>query len=229
MAAINTKHRLILNFHGLGPVPVWVGSAERKYWCDVDCFKSILESISDLSQQVSIEMTFDDGNVSDAVVALPALVGRGLNACFFVCAGRIGQSGYLDKFAIRDVVSAGLEIGSHGWEHVDWRRVDDKTLDIEVDDARRKIADVVGRDVAKVAIPFGSYDRRVLQRLRRSESEIKAVFTTDGGLAPCRGWWLPREPYKVSWDDRTLTQLVTPSFSINNVRRPIARFIKRWR
>ena len=131
------KERLILNFHGIGPIPTRIGLAERAYWCDDRFFKSMLDSIVNVPQQVSIELTFDDGNISDAVVALPALVSRGLTACFFVCAGRIGLEGYLDRSAMNELISAGMEIGSHGWNHVNWRRIDDKTLDIEIDDARK--------------------------------------------------------------------------------------------
>ena len=161
-----SKETLILNFHGLGPVPAWVGAAERPYWCEEDRFKSILDSISTLPQQVSTVITFDDGNISDATVALPTLVDLGLTACFFVCAGRIGRPGYLDKSAIRDIISAKMEIGNHGWGHLDWRRIDDDTLDVEIDVASKVIAEVVGRAIDKIAIPFGSYDRRVLRRLR---------------------------------------------------------------
>jgi peptidoglycan/xylan/chitin deacetylase (PgdA/CDA1 family) len=217
------KERLILSFHGIGPIPTRIGLAERAYWCDDRSFKSMLDSIVNVPQQVSIELTFDDGNISDAVVALPALVSRGLTACFFVCAGRIGLEGYLDRSAMNELISAGMEIGSHGWNHVNWRRIDDKTLDIEIDDARKKLSDIIARNVDKLAIPFGYYDRRVLRRLRRSNSEIRAVFTSDGGRAPLSGWLLPRESYMTSWTDNTPGYLTTCPLSI---RRRIARLVK---
>ena len=223
------KERLILHFHGLGSVADWIELEERNYWCEEDRFKSILDSICALSQVVPIEMTFDDGNISDVVIALPALVDRGMTATFFVCAGRIGLAGYLDRSALNEIISAGMEIGSYGWGHVDWRSVDDKTLDLEVDEARKKIVDVTGCAIDKVAIPFGSYDRRVLRRLRRSE--IKTVFTSDGGRAPLTGWMLPREVFRTTWDDnRTLVEMATGPISMNaRFRRAIVGLIKRLR
>jgi peptidoglycan/xylan/chitin deacetylase (PgdA/CDA1 family) len=216
-----------VGFHGLGPVPDRIGSAEREYWCDdQDRFRSILDLVGELPQHVSVEFTFDDGNVSDATIAMPTLLERDMTARFFICAGRIGQPGYLDSSAMRDLVSAKMEIGSHGWGHVDWRRADDKTLDMEVDDARKKIADLVGRVVDKVAIPFGYYDRRVLRRLRRSESEIKTVYTSDGGRVQHAEWMQPRETYATSWDGSTLGELATCPLSI---RRLVARVVKRLR
>ena len=135
---ILAAERLILHFHGVGPVPDGIGSEERNYWCEEDRFKSILDSVCTLSTEIPIEITFDNGNISDAVVALPALVDRGLTASFFVCAGRIGLSGYLDKSAMIDIISSNMDIGSHGWGHADWRRVDDKMLDVEIDEAPKR-------------------------------------------------------------------------------------------
>lgn len=227
---VSPKDRLILHFHGLGLAPPWIGSEERDFWCEKDRFASILDNICALSHVARIEITFDDGNISDANIAVPALVDRGLTAAFFVCAGRIGFPGYLDTPAIKDMISAGMEVASHGWSHVDWRRVDDKTLDVEVDDARQKIAEIVGYAIDKVSIPFGSYDRRILSRLKRSN--IRTVFTSDGGRAPLNGWILPREVFKASWDDdkQTLVDLATAPFSLRaKLSRLIIMQIKRLR
>jgi peptidoglycan/xylan/chitin deacetylase (PgdA/CDA1 family) len=227
--AATSTERLILHFHGLGPIPDWIESPERDYWCDEHRFTAILDNIRALSQVVPIEITFDDGNISDALIALPALLQRGQTATFFICAGRIGKLGYLDASAMNDLVSAGMGIGSHGWGHVDWRRVDDAGLDLEIDASRDMIANVIGRAIDKTAIPFGSYDRRVLQRLRRSN--IKTVFTSDGGRAPLAGWMLPREVFRASWDDnRTLIEMATrPLSTAASVRRSIIRAVKRLR
>jgi peptidoglycan/xylan/chitin deacetylase (PgdA/CDA1 family) len=222
-------YRIILDFHGLSYPPDWVDQAEREYWCEEDYFKSILDQVQTLSQIIPIQLTFDDGNLSDATIALPALADRGLTASFFVCAGRIGLLGYLDKVAMRDLVAAGMGIGSHGWAHLNWRFVDDETLDVEIDGASMKIADVIGRAVDEVSIPFGSYDSRVLHRLRRSG--MKAVFTSDGGPAPLSGWLLPREVFKkTSWDIAILDELANGRTSLGSIiRRAVVRFIKRHR
>jgi len=221
-----SKERLILIFHGLGPVPDQIGSAEREYWCDEDRFKSIIDATFMLPRHVSVEFHFDDGNISDVIIAMPVLRDRGLTACFFVCAGRIGRPGYLDSSAISELISAKMEIGSHGWGHINWRRADDKTLDTEIDGARKKIADVAGCVIDKVAIPFGHYDRRVLRRLQASANEIKTVFTSDGGRVQHTRWLLPREAYHTSWADSTVAELAIRPLSI---RRFIARIVKRLR
>lgn len=200
--------RLVLNFHGLGRVPDTVGGAERPFWCETDRFVSALDSILALTQSTDlpIEITFDDGNASDTEVALPALRDRDLTASFFVCAGRIGEDGYLDTGAIRELAAAGMGIGSHGWSHVDWRATDDETLAREIDGAREVLAETLAGPVDEVAIPFGSYDRRVLNHLK--QSGFRTAFTSDGGRAPRSGWMIPRETYTTAWTADTLPDLV---------------------
>ena len=112
------QQRLVLDIHGLGPKPSHVEPDETYYWCeDISIFERILDAVPEVSTRsgTPIQITFDDGNASDFAYALPALVKRGLRASFFVCAGRIGRLGYLDKGAMAEIVAAGMIIGSHGW------------------------------------------------------------------------------------------------------------------
>jgi len=224
------KEQLVVVFHGLGPVPDRVGPDERQYWCDADRFGTVLDQIATVSRatDVPITITFDDGNMTDALIGLPALVERGLVATFFVCAGRIGQEDYLDAPAIRELTEAGMSIGSHGWSHVDWRSTDDPTLDLEIDRARETIAETIDRPVDEVAIPFGSYDRRVLKKL--SSSGWRTVFTSDRGRAPINGWMIPRETYDVTWGDGKLELLATRRLPVTErIRGAAVRTAKRLR
>jgi peptidoglycan/xylan/chitin deacetylase (PgdA/CDA1 family) len=97
---------------------------------------------------------------------------------------------YLDKAALRDLVSSGMEIGTHGMYHRDWRKLNDAELHVEIASARRRIEDICGTAVTKAGVSFGSYDRRVLNRLRSEHFEF--VYTADGGLAQSDAWLKPR-------------------------------------
>lgn len=221
--------RLVLDVHGIGTMPSWVEPDEARYWCDApSIFEDILDAIPGVTVAagVPIELTFDDGNQSDAMIATPALVKRGLVGAFFVCAGRIGEIGYLDRSAMLEMIDAGMTIGSHGWSHVDWRRVDDLTLEQEIHGAIRKIEDVIGRAVDSVAIPFGSYDRRVMREL----VAIKTIYTSDGGLAPTTGKIVTRESYRTDWGPTTVADLATKRESpIGTAGRALKSAIKRLR
>jgi peptidoglycan/xylan/chitin deacetylase (PgdA/CDA1 family) len=193
-------------------------------------FEALLDTVAPLSAAtgVPIEITFDDGNLSDATIALPALVKRGLRATFFVCAGRIGQPGYLDALALREMLSAGMAIGSHGWQHVDWRHCDDAVLERETQGALDAIGDVLGQTINQVGVPFGSYDRRVLSRLRRCA--LRTVFTSDGGRAQATGWLVPRHSYTNDWQEGKLGKLATAADGVlAKAKQALVRTLKQLR
>jgi peptidoglycan/xylan/chitin deacetylase (PgdA/CDA1 family) len=182
----------ILNFHGLGNPPIGIEGSEVAYWLDRATFENVLDQLNEKteSQKTRFKVTFDDGNISDVQIALPALAIRGMKATFFVCAGRIGKTGYLDELAIRDLLQAGMELGSHGMHHVDWRRLSEEQLQIEVLDAKRLLEQVSDHSVSEVAIPFGSFNRRALRKAR--SAGFSAVYTSDGGIADSKSWLRPR-------------------------------------
>lgn len=204
------RERLVVDIHGIGAKPAWVEADENYFWCDDrQTFTAMLDAIPTITAAtgVSVELTFDDGNASDATIAVPALLERGLSASFFVCAGRIGDTGYLDKSALLEMHAAGFAIGSHGWSHVDWRQTDSTMLDREVNGAKRKIEDTIGKAVDSVAIPFGSYDWRVLHSL----DAFTTVYTSDDGMAQFGARIVPRWSYNKGWQDDTLVRLATDS------------------
>ena len=223
-------NELILLCHGIGQPNNGVGSEELAYWLSPAAFCDLLDQVAECptSAEFRISLTFDDGNASDACVALPELSKRGLSASFFVCAGRIGKRHYLDKSMIKDLLEAGMSIGSHGMDHRDWRTLDSIALDVEMGDARRKLEDISQRAVTTVAIPFGSYDRRVLNRLKRDP--WACIYTSDRGTARSWAKIKPRETLDVSMADKSLIRKLSagPSLRIR-LRRGCARLYKRLR
>ncbi len=219
---------LILNFHGLGEPHPRVDDEEKLCWWSVSSFVRLLDLISErpIGESPDILLTFDDGNESDAVFALPALVKRGLKATFFICAGRVGTAHYLDKSMIEELLSCSMGIGSHGMYHRDWCALDPKELDEEVVDARRRIEDVTGRAVTKVAIPFGSYNRHVLSRLKREDWDC--IYTSDRGTARRNDKIKPRETlYADMQAGLRLSELTREPRLDIRIRRQLARFYKR--
>lgn len=172
-----------LTFHGIGEPGPHVGEAERRYWVSKETFTRIIQYVAHAGEGAypPMAVTFDDGNVSDAEIALPILAEAGLKARFFVLAGRFGMRDYLSEGDVRRLAEAGMRVGSHGWNHVDWRKADDRELARELRDSKLAIADATGMAVEEAAIPFGAYDGRVLKALRAHG--YTAIFSSDGGLA----------------------------------------------
>ena len=222
--------QLILGLHGIGSPHHGVTDDERSYWVSRQAFISLLQTfvVTREASNLPVAITFDDGNESDALIALPELAKRNLKAIFFVVAARIGLPHYLDRAAIRDLVSAGMEIGSHGMHHCDWRKLDSMMLHVEIDAARRRIEDLCGSAVTRVGIPFGSYDRHVLKQLRAER--LDCVCTSDGGLAQSDAWLKPRQTIDSNVSEATMKSLITsyPSLPLR-LRRCTAMIYKRLR
>jgi peptidoglycan/xylan/chitin deacetylase (PgdA/CDA1 family) len=184
-------------FHGIGaPGPGAERDAEP-YFVSRDLFLSLLDEVMD---HPAVDLTFDDGYATDVEIALPALSERGLLARFFPLAGRLGSPGYVDAVGIRQLVDAGMTIGSHGMRHRSWRGLDAVSEREELTIARALIIEAAGQPVTSVACPFGSYDRRVLERLRGHG--YTQVFTSDRRRAHAGDWLQPR--YSIRCND-TLT------------------------
>lgn len=220
------QRELVLNFHGIGTPHPGVSPEESAVWMSRESFVAVLDRISAVrtSARIPIGITFDDGNSSDAAIALPELSKRRLVATFFICAGRLGVSEYLDSQAVRDLLSAGMKIGSHGMHHRNWRNLDETTLAEEVSTARRHLEDVCGKPVNEAAVPFGSYDRRVLTRLRAEE--YACVYTSDRGLARSGAWLKPRNTLGGNASLEDVAHLLANSQSPSSILRDAYRFYK---
>ena len=159
-------------------------------------------------------------------MALPELAKRRLKASFFVCAGRIGIKNYLDGSMIRDLLGAGMNIGSHGMDHQDWRTLNSGSLEVEIVEARKKIEDISRSPVRIVAIPFGSYDRRVLRRLKPESWDC--IYTSDRGRARLTAKIKPRETLDAAMQDRDiLSELLTKPPVKTRIKQALLQFYKR--
>ncbi|MBB1501733.1 polysaccharide deacetylase family protein [Propioniciclava sp. MC1683] len=220
-------HVTVLTFHGIGEPGPDVPADERPYWCPDALWPSLVDEVADLrASGVPVEVTFDDGNASDVRHALPELLRRGLTATFHACAGRTGLPGYLSAVDLRALREAGMGIGSHGWAHVDLRRAGADELAREADASRRALQDASGGPVERFAIPFGSYDRRVLRALRG----YRTVYTSDAAPARAGAWLQPRHSYTRGWTTGTVTALATGAPpAAARVRRSVVTTLKRFR
>jgi peptidoglycan/xylan/chitin deacetylase (PgdA/CDA1 family) len=216
---------LILTVHGIGPAPRTLDPDEDRTWVTVEQFEQVLDAVVG---RIDVRLTFDDGNVSDVEIGLPRLLERGLSAEFFVLAGLLGEPGRLDAADVRKLHEAGMRVGSHGWAHRDWRRIDPSLHAQEFRDSRRALGELTGRSVSRVAIPFGSYDRHVLRHLRRTG--VTRAYTSDGGRARPDSWLQARTSLHADIGPEWIRSVLDgrPSRSLR-ARRVVARGFKRVR
>jgi peptidoglycan/xylan/chitin deacetylase (PgdA/CDA1 family) len=194
---------LYLTWHGIGERHDGVSAAEANYWVPPSVFADTIAALADIEARhgLNLQMAFDDGNLSDYSEAFPRLLNLQRGGLFFVCAGRINAPRYLSAAQLREMHAAGMTIGSHGFDHIDWRVATDQQLQRETTGARDRIEDVIGASVAAAAVPFGSFDGRTLQYLRGAG--FTRFFTSSGGFATGRSGLIPRTSIGAGFDPMT--------------------------
>jgi peptidoglycan/xylan/chitin deacetylase (PgdA/CDA1 family) len=224
-AAVRRNSVVNILVHGIGPVGRQLGPGEEQVWVSTEQFERLLDAVA---ERTDVRISFDDGNSSDVEIALPRLVERGMTAEFFPLAGLLGERGRVDRAGVGALLDAGMAIGSHGWSHRDWRRIDTEQVREELNDAHCVLGEVIGRPVSRVAIPFGSYDRLVLRLLR--EAGVTRVYTSDGGRVRPNAWLQPRNSLRQDMDARWIARVLDRDTSLTQLARgTVGRAVKRLR
>lgn len=216
----------VLAFHGIGEPQRELEPGEAPLWIEPDRFASILD-IAGAHRQV-VDLTFDDGNLSDIEFGVPGLLERGLAGHFHVIAGRLDQPGSLGREHLAQLRSAGMAIGSHGMRHLPWRDMEAAQLREELVDARRELEDAAEQPITEVACPQGSYDRTVLRALRRCG--YQRVYTSDGGRTKAGSWLQARHSISTADDPADIERLIRQGEGVLGTGVRLAkRTVKRWR
>jgi peptidoglycan/xylan/chitin deacetylase (PgdA/CDA1 family) len=176
-----------LCFHGIGTPGRELETGEAPYWISEDFFAEIMDYVTN---HPTIDLSFDDGNASDVAIALPALQKRKLTGTFFPLAARLGQPGSVDGDGLKELRTSGMLVGTHGMHHQPWRGLNPASLEEELVDARAILERELGAPISVAACPLGSYDRKVLSRLKTLR--YTRVFTSDRGTTRPDAWLQPR-------------------------------------
>jgi peptidoglycan/xylan/chitin deacetylase (PgdA/CDA1 family) len=215
---------LVLNFHLIGKPARALDDGERDVSLERAQFVEILEVVAGRDD---VRLTFDDGNRSDISEALPELLERGLDAEFFICPSRFGTAEFLDEDGVRELRDAGMSVGSHGMDHVPWRRLGPAAIDREIVQAKRILQETLLAPVESAACPFGAYDRRTLVALRGAR--FTRVYTSDGGWTHA-GQWLAARNTVHRWDTaESIARLLDSPETQVALGHRAKGLIKRWR
>ncbi len=115
-----------------------------------------------------VVLTFDDGLSSHYERVFPALLERGLTATFFVTTALLDSFGYLSWSQLREMSEAGMTIGSHGREHIDYSRLQAAAARRELDGSRVALEDRLGRQVSAFSAPYGFLSRSLIESARQA-------------------------------------------------------------
>ena len=224
--AKSTGQQRILNFHGIGEPLRALEPGEARFWISVGQFRDLVDRIADHPERGRLSITFDDGNISDLSIAAPYLQARGLSAIFFPLPGRLGSHGSLDARDIRELTSAGMGIGSHGINHLDWSSLSVAELRTDLEGSKRALEDICGSTIRQAAIPFGRYNAGVLKMIRYCGYET--AFSSDGGTVNPAFFVWPRTSIRHDMSPAVLGAVLSGSLSpFRQLRRLATMTLKR--
>lgn len=183
---------LILMYHGIGGRD---GVAAEDFAAQLELLRarrhvvSLAELAGRLEDPTATDLaavTFDDGYVDFAELALPILADAGLHATLFVPAGRVGGTNewdagvmherrILDAAGLRRLDPRHVEIGGHGFSHCRIVGLHGADLERETAGSRRVLEDLTGRPVRLFAYPYGQrgdFDRAAEQAVEAAGFEL---------------------------------------------------------
>jgi peptidoglycan/xylan/chitin deacetylase (PgdA/CDA1 family) len=182
-----------------------------------------------------VGLTFDDGFLNN-MEALPILQEFGFTATLFAIPGLLGGVNEWDRpagIAMKPLMSlehlqawrlAGMEIGSHTFNHVDLTECDAQQAHHEIDGSRRALEALLGCEVESFCYPYG--------RLRDEHVDmVRAARYTSACTCEMRrvqpGADLLRLPRLTSWSTSPiplfLAQVMTP---LEDWRRDLRRALR---
>lgn len=127
----------------------------------------------------SVVITFDDGFADNYENGFKVLKNLSMCATWFIASGCIGKKSawhdpdgppksMLSERQIYEMAEAGMEIGAHSRTHVSLPTLDSKKLEDEVMGSKEDLTSLLGQPVLSFAYPFGHYDERSLDAVRRA-------------------------------------------------------------
>lgn len=125
-----------------------------------------------------VGLTFDGGYADFIGYALPVLQRYGFTATMFVPAGQLGKANCWDPQSpgkpimtaaqLRQIAEAGIEIGSHGFQHRSLPAASDLELADEIETSRARLQDITGQEITGFCYPFGHLDARAVRGVQEA-------------------------------------------------------------
>ena len=162
----NYTDELVLLYHSVG----YISRQDDQYKLNVAplLFERHIEFLTHLKKQ-NIIVTFDDGFENIFDIVFPIISRYKIKVMLFVTVGFIdGFISFSDLFnngitmkplnwrQIKEFSDSGIEIGSHTLTHPNLLRIDKKKAYTEIKDSKKRIEDVIGKEVKYFAYPYGS-------------------------------------------------------------------------
>lgn len=197
--------KVLKNNHKWGCVVIYLHSTPSR---DRKKFERIIKNIKKYTIPISINtnisflfreryslITFDDGYTDILSYAIPDLKRNGIPCVIFIPTNFIGKyptyvkeekyridCKILSESQIKEIVKDELVvIGSHGISHTAFSYINDADVLFELQESKKTLESIIGKDVKYFSFPHGKYNKKHLQIAR--EVGYAKVFTITPKLA----------------------------------------------
>ncbi|MDR6783053.1 peptidoglycan/xylan/chitin deacetylase (PgdA/CDA1 family) [Pedobacter africanus] len=152
-----------------------------------------------------IMFTFDDTDMDQFTVAAPTLKKYGYKAVYFIMTVSIGKKGkfvdYMTKEQIKQLSDEGNVIGSHTYDHKNFKKYQGKDWEEQLDKPTKKLEEITGKKMTEFAYPFGLWNAEGIPQLKKrgfrmafsladKRDQNEPLFTIRRIIAS--GYWSPK-------------------------------------
>ncbi|SMD02760.1 polysaccharide deacetylase family protein [Pedobacter africanus] len=152
-----------------------------------------------------IMFTFDDTDMDQFTVAAPTLKKYGYKAVYFIMTVSIGKKGkfvdYMTKEQIKQLSDEGNVIGSHTYDHKNFKKYQGKDWEEQLDKPTKKLEEITGKKMTEFAYPFGLWNAEGIPQLKKrgfrmafsladKRDQNDPLFTVRRIIAS--GYWSPK-------------------------------------
>ncbi|MFN0256284.1 polysaccharide deacetylase family protein [Pedobacter ureilyticus] len=118
-----------------------------------------------------IMLTFDDTVLDQFTVVNPTLKKYGYKAAYFVMTVSIGKKGkfvnYMSADQIKQLSDEGNTIGSHTYDHKNFKKYTGKDWEEQLDKPTKKLEEITGKKMEYFAYPFGLWNKEGFPELKK--------------------------------------------------------------
>ncbi|WP_256004370.1 polysaccharide deacetylase family protein [Pedobacter deserti] len=118
-----------------------------------------------------IMFTFDDTDLDQFTVAAPTLKKYGFKAVYFIMTVTIGKKGkfvhYMDSDQIKQLSDEGNVIGSHTYDHKNFKKYAGKDWEEQLDKPTKRLEEITGKKIYTFAYPFGLWNAEGIPELKK--------------------------------------------------------------
>jgi peptidoglycan/xylan/chitin deacetylase (PgdA/CDA1 family) len=154
------------------------------------------------AKHLCLTMSFDDGRIYDR--RLVEIFNKyGIKGTFHLCGRKLDQDSFVTSKEVKELYE-GHEVSCHGLHHPFLDAISDYGIIEEILEDRRTLESLVGYPVRGLSYPYGTYDERVIEIIKRCGIEYsRTTVSTNKFLVPKNYLeWHPTLHIKTNIDDK---------------------------